>query len=115
MALPVDIQVLKALVGEDPTVLRDVLQDFKRSKVRIETELRAACAAGQPSIARAAAHKLKSSARAVGALTLGDLCEALERAGAAGDSAALAKRLPLFDAQSAAVDESISQLLTSEP
>ena len=115
MALPVDIQVLKALVGEDPTVLRDVLQDFKRSKVRIETELRAACAAGQPSIARAAAHKLKSSARAVGALMLGDLCEALERAGAAGDSAALAKRLPLFDAQSAAVDESISQLLTSEP
>ena len=112
-AQAVDISVLRALVGEDATVLRDVLQDFKASKARIAAELRAACAAGQPLMARAAAHKLKSSARAVGALVLGELCETLERAGTEGDSEGLVARLPLFEEQIAAVDASISQLLTS--
>jgi HPt (histidine-containing phosphotransfer) domain-containing protein len=111
---PVDISVLKALVGEDPAVLHDVLQDFIGTTARIAAELRAACAAGQGSAARAAAHKLKSSARAVGALALGELCETLEKAGATGDAAQLAKRLPLFEAQIAAVNESIVQMLACE-
>jgi HPt (histidine-containing phosphotransfer) domain-containing protein len=74
-----------------------------------------ACAAGRVAAARAAGHRLKSAARAVGALEFGELCEALENAGAAGDVAALAERLPLFDAQIAAVNVSISQMLASEP
>jgi len=113
-ALSVDIRVLKALVGEDPAVLHDVLQDFMTSKTRIAADLRAASAAGLPMVARAAAHKLKSSARAVGALVLGEMCEALERAGAEGDIEGLAERLPLFDEQIAAVDASIAQLLARE-
>jgi PAS domain S-box-containing protein len=112
---PVVIGVLKALVGEDPAVLRDVLQDFMASTARIAAELRVACAAGRVAAARAAGHRLKSAARAVGALEFGELCEALENAGAAGDVAALAERLPLFDAQIAAVNVSISQMLASEP
>jgi PAS domain S-box-containing protein len=111
---PVDISVLKALVGEDPAVLHDVLQDFITSAARIAANLHAACAAGESEAARTAAHKLKSSARAVGALALGELCEALENAGAAGNAAALAERLPLFDSQIAAVTVSISRMLASE-
>ena len=114
LAAPVDLSVLKSLVGEDLNVLRDVLEDFKRSKARIAADLRLACAAGEPAMVRSAAHKLKSSARAVGALALGELCEALEGLGAAGDGAALAERLPLFDEQIAAVDIAISQLLAVE-
>jgi two-component system sensor histidine kinase/response regulator len=112
--LSVDINVLKALVGDDAAVLHDVLEDFRSSIPRVVADLRAACAAGQVIAACAAAHKLKSSARAVGALALGELCSAMERAGEADDSAALAKRLPLFDAEIAAVDFAMSQLLASE-
>jgi two-component system sensor histidine kinase/response regulator len=114
-AQAVDIGVLRALVGDDATVLHDVLQDFQTNKARIAAELRAACAAGQPLMACAAAHKLKSSARAVGALVLGELCDAMERAGEEGDSEGLAARLPLFEKQIVAVDASISRLLTCEP
>lgn len=111
---PVDISVLKALVGDDPAVLRDVLKDFMTSTARIAGELRAACAAGQCTVARAASHRLKSAARAVGALGLGELCEAMENAGAAGDPKALADGLPLFEAQIIAVNLSISQMHASE-
>lgn len=114
VAPPVDISVLKALVGEDPAVLHDVLQDFIKSAAPIAANLHAACAAGEGEAARTAAHKLKSSARAIGALALGELCEALENAGAAGNTAALAERLPLFDSQIAAVTVWISLMLASE-
>jgi HPt (histidine-containing phosphotransfer) domain-containing protein len=36
-------------------------------------------------------HKLKSAARSVGAMQLGETCEALEQAGRAGDQAECAK------------------------
>jgi HPt (histidine-containing phosphotransfer) domain-containing protein len=68
----------------------------------------------QPTAARAAAHKLKSSARAIGALELGELCEAMEHAEAEGSNDGLAERLPLFEQQIAAVDASIARFLTRE-
>jgi len=107
----VDISVLRNLVGDDPGVLREVLRDFRASAARTARELRAACAAGHAMLAGAAAHKLKSSARAVGALALGALCADIERAGNAGDHIALAERRPAFDAEMDAVDASISRLL----
>ena len=42
------------------------------------------------------AYKLKSSARSVGALALGELCAGMEQAGKAGDTEALAALLPKF-------------------
>ena len=51
------------------------------------------------------AHTLKSSARSVGALSLGELCEQLETAGLAGDTStcqALAARLDGISASSRA-------------
>jgi CheY-like chemotaxis protein/HPt (histidine-containing phosphotransfer) domain-containing protein len=110
-ALSVDISVLRNLVGDDPVVLREVLRDFRASAERTAGDLRAACAAGHAMVAGAAAHKLKSSARAVGALALGALCADIERAGNAGDHMALAERRPAFDAEIDAVDASISRLL----
>ncbi|WP_240754743.1 Hpt domain-containing protein [Parasulfuritortus cantonensis] len=44
------------------------------------------------------AHGLKSNARAVGAMRLGDLCEKLEQAGKAGDTEVLRAELGAFDA-----------------
>ena len=62
-----------------------------------------ACAAGDIAGAVAQAHKLKSSARTVGALALGDLCERIEAAGKAGDDEALGRLLPAFERESAMV------------
>jgi CheY-like chemotaxis protein/HPt (histidine-containing phosphotransfer) domain-containing protein len=110
---PVDVSVLKRLVGDDAAVVREVLQDFRVSAAKINADLRAACASRQPQAAGAAAHKLKSSARSVGALALGELCATLERAGKSGDAAALYEQLPAFETEMSAVDAAIARFLAN--
>jgi PAS domain S-box-containing protein len=104
-APPVDVTALKALVGDDPGLVREFLQDFRASAARIALDLRAACAARQSRAAADAAHKLKSSARAVGAVALSDLCAAMEEKGRADDRDALTALLPRFDAEMTRVDD----------
>ena len=101
----VDVNVLKALVGDDEAMIREFLHDFRLSAAKIAVELRTACAAGQATDAGALAHKLKSSARSVGALALGELCAAMEKAGKGGDTEALAELLPRFEMELASVEE----------
>ena len=107
---PVETGVLKELVGDDPAVINDFLRDFRASSARIAADLRAACQAGEAATAGAAAHKLKSSARSVGALVLGDLCAEMEQAGKAGDIQALKALLPRFESELSAVDKYIDSL-----
>jgi len=94
---PVDVNALKALVGDDEATIREFLHDFRISAAKIAVELRTACAAGQATAAGALAHKLKSSARSVGALALGELCAGMEKAGKAGDTETLEALLPRFE------------------
>ncbi|HEU0234330.1 MAG TPA: PAS domain S-box protein [Gallionella sp.] len=96
-SVPVDVNVLKALIGDDEAMVGEFLHDFRLSAARIAVELRTACAAGQAAAAGAQAHKLKSSARSVGALALGELCAQMEQAGKAGDTETLAALLPRFE------------------
>jgi len=102
--IPVDVNVLKALVGDDEAMIREFLHDFRLSASKIAVELRTACAAGQTAAAGAHAHKLKSSSRSVGALALGELCAEMELAGKAGDTEALAALLPRFEQELAGVE-----------
>jgi two-component system sensor histidine kinase/response regulator len=113
-ALPADINVLKALIGGDETSMRKLLLDFMASTDRVAAEMRAACATGQPAAARAAAHKLKSSARAIGALTLSELCVGMERAGGAGDMEMLATTLPLFEHEISLVNSYLRSILDGD-
>ncbi|GAB4173858.1 MAG: hypothetical protein Fur0039_15510 [Rhodocyclaceae bacterium] len=101
---PVDVGVLAALVGEDAGVIAELLGDFRSSAAAIAADLDAALDAGRFSEAGAAAHKLKSSARSVGALALGEICEGIEQAGKAGEPGALAGLRPHFERELAAVD-----------
>ncbi|MFZ1810051.1 MAG: ATP-binding protein [Candidatus Nitrotoga sp.] len=109
-AEPVDVSVLKGLVGNDSAIISEFLRDFRSSSVKIAAELRAAYQAGQTAAVSAAAHKLKSSARSVGALALGELCAEMEQAGKVGDTEALAVLLPRFEAEMAVVDEYLGSL-----
>jgi CheY-like chemotaxis protein/HPt (histidine-containing phosphotransfer) domain-containing protein len=103
--VPVDVNVLKALVGDDQDIVREFIQDFRNSTAKITLELRAAAAAKQVMAVVAAAHKLKSAARAVGACALGELCEAIEEKGRAGDSDAFTVLLPRFDTERVFVED----------
>jgi len=108
-SVSVDVNVLKALVGDDEAMIREFLHDFRLSAAKIAAELRAACAAGETATAGAHAHKLKSSSRSVGALALGELCAAMEKAGKGGDTAALAELLPQFEQELARVESFLDE------
>ncbi len=101
--VPVEPSVLAALVGDDPGAQRKILEMFRSSLPVIAGDLRDACNAGDMALASAAAHTLKSSARSIGALRLGDLCGEIEKAGRLGDVAKLTELLPSFEAESTAV------------
>ncbi len=112
--VPVDVSVLVALVGDDPATIHEFLLDFRASAATIGAELSAACATGQAARAGALAHKLKSSARSVGALALGELCAEMESAGNDGQIAALSRVWPRFEAEMAAVDAALADLTAHE-
>jgi len=96
--------VLEALVGGTPAVLQGFLTHFQTSAARTAAALGEACRGGQSARAAALAHQLKSSARAVGALALGELCAELERTGQAGTPEALPGVWSRFEPEMAAVD-----------
>jgi HPt (histidine-containing phosphotransfer) domain-containing protein len=103
-AAPVDVGVLEDLVGNDPAVILDLLQGFRDNVGRSAELLKAACSVGDMTTTIEQAHRLKSSARTVGALVLGALCEEIETAGKAGASDTLAQLLPAFERESDAVN-----------
>jgi HPt (histidine-containing phosphotransfer) domain-containing protein len=97
ISLTVDVDVLRSLIGDDEALIGEFLHDFRVSAAKIGGQLRTASAAGQATVAGSLAHKLKSSARSVGALALGELCAEIEQAGKATDADAVALLLPIFE------------------
>ena len=87
------------MVGDDRAFISEFLVDFRvisqRTCVDIETYINAE----RNDQAGAAAHKLKSSARSVGALKLSELCELIECAATAQDHSSLIALLPRFKAE----------------
>jgi len=106
----VNVGVLENLVGSDPAVISEFLGGFRISATRIARELKTACIDQQTGQAANQAHKLMSSARAVGALALGELCAEMEAAGKAGHIEALAVLLPRFERELQAVNEFLDSL-----
>jgi len=106
---PVDVNVLKALVGADPQIVNDFLQAFAVSAARSAAALCEACGERRPQAVAAIAHNLKSSARSVGASKLGAFCSAIEVAGTAGDLALLTELLPAFEREIAVVDDYLAR------
>jgi two-component system, sensor histidine kinase and response regulator len=100
---PADLGVLAALVGNDPTVITEVLHAFCLTAARSSAELSEGIRTGAWRVAADAAHKLKSAARSIGAVRLGDLCAQVEQGAEAGRSGELKALLPLFEAESIAV------------
>jgi CheY-like chemotaxis protein len=72
-----DTDVLRRLVGDDPEVLNEFMEDFRTALGTLTAELREAFRTSDLSQVGAVAHKLKSAAKSVGALPLANLCERL--------------------------------------
>jgi CheY-like chemotaxis protein/HPt (histidine-containing phosphotransfer) domain-containing protein len=82
----IDTGVLRELVGDDDSVVMELLRDFEVSSNRLGRDIEAAVAARSPERVRQLAHQLKSAARSVGALALGDCCAALEQSARSDDA-----------------------------
>ena len=92
-----DAKVLTSMVGDNPAMHRRLLEKFLLSTTEQVARIVAAAATEDTATAGNVAHALKSAARTVGALQLGELCAALETAGKAGDAtrcSTLIKELP---------------------
>ncbi|MEO8767493.1 MAG: ATP-binding protein [Nitrosospira sp.] len=108
--VPVDIRILEQLVGNDPAVINECLRSFQASAATTAAELNAAYHAGKATQIEAAAHKLKSSARSVGALALGEMCAGMEEACATNRTEELAAFFHPFKEEMAALDEYLGSL-----
>jgi len=82
---PVDPSALQSMFGDDPDTFREILGDFVEPARSNVAEIEAALAEHSAENVGKAAHKLKSSSRAVGAMELADICAGLEKGGKADD------------------------------
>jgi two-component system, sensor histidine kinase and response regulator len=102
---PVQVSALEALVGTNPQLIQEFLDEFAVNAAGLAVQLSDACKDLQSHAAAGIAHKLKSSSRSVGALRLGDICAAIEAAGDAADLAVLRELLPGFQTEMALVED----------
>ena len=92
----VDLSVLERFVGDDPQVISEFVREFRENLIVIARELSADRSLLNPENVGVHAHRLKSSARTMGAIGLGDLCEQVEAAVNTGGAETLAHVLPRF-------------------
>ena len=104
-----DVSVLARLIGEDRALIDEFLQDFLVSAGTAAGGIRSAKAASAWRQVGAIAHQLKSSARSVGAMALGEICASLEQAGKSGHGDFVAARLPAFEQALARVVDAVEQ------
>jgi HPt (histidine-containing phosphotransfer) domain-containing protein len=82
---PLDLSVLESMFGDDADLRAAILEEFANSATPYMEELDAAVASQSLEGVKSLAHKLKSSSRTVGAVALGNLCEALEKSAPMGN------------------------------
>jgi HPt (histidine-containing phosphotransfer) domain-containing protein len=112
---PVDLTVLPELTGCEIEMLGEFLQDFQAIATEAAGELRQALAAGQAASLCHTAHKLKSSARYIGALALGECSQALEHCAEAGDLPGCGPQVQRWLDEWARVDAFLTRHLADHP
>jgi CheY-like chemotaxis protein len=101
---------LGELVGDNPGTHKRLLAKFLLNACQQVGSIEAAAQDGDVSKAADVAHTLKSAARSVGALALGELCQQIETSGRAGDAARCAALVaalePAFTQAQACIERS---------
>ncbi len=103
----IDLSVLTDLVGSDEDTLQELLKDYLHTAKDVACELHETAVPEDASRIKQLAHKLKSSSRAVGALSLGDTCAELENACSVSDYVVVIDKLAEFKSRFVAVEAQI--------
>jgi len=90
----IDERAIKDTFGDDEATFRAILNNFVDPSEAIVLEIVDAWKSRQAEEVKGAAHKLKSSTRAVGAYALADICVALEAAGKSADWVTIDRLVP---------------------
>ncbi|MBT3360061.1 MAG: transporter substrate-binding domain-containing protein, partial [Rhodospirillales bacterium] len=106
----IDAVALKDVFGDDDETFKEILMDFISPTRGIVQEIKDAYDGHNSTEIGAAAHKLKSSSRSVGAHALADLCQKLEAAGKADDWDGVEALYPDLDGLVQSVEEYIGAL-----
>ncbi|MHB1205462.1 MAG: response regulator, partial [Rhodospirillaceae bacterium] len=106
----IDERAIKDTFGDDPATFKEIMQSFVGPSQTIIEEILAAQGQRTAAGVKDAAHKLKSSARSVGANVLADVCVALETAGKATDWTTIDALAPKAQDEFREVEEFISKL-----
>lgn len=93
----IDLSILAGVIGEDPAKLDKFAHKFVDSTRVALAELYECLAGEDVARIRELGHRLKSAARIVGALGMGDLCERLEKLPPQEPEAELARARELVD------------------
>lgn len=109
----INLQILANLIGDDPTILNEFLRDFLTSATQLAQKINAAYAQQNWLQLSTHAHTLKSSARTVGALTLGDICNTIEHHAKQQKGDSLAQAFELFTPEFEAVVAFLTQHLAA--
>lgn len=94
-----DTEPLRRIIGDDPVREAGFVRAFVSQAQAGGEELAAAILVGDATALTHLGHRLKSTARGVGAMALGEVSEAVEQAGRSGDLAEAAVLLPRFEQQ----------------
>ena len=110
----IDPEILLRVVGNDPDMAREVVQDFVPAAQSGIAEIRVAIAAAAAGKVALACHKLKGSASLVGAHQLTALCTQLETAGEANDWLAIHRLTPQLEGHMRDIETSAEAFLRSQ-
>ena len=107
------LSVLADMLGNDEQIMREVLQKFLGNSAYLVEQMRQAVSAEDRNQVRFLAHRMKSGARMIGALDLGDICENLELAESVPTFTQLTPYLSDYFSEAEQVREWIELLLAS--
>ena len=106
----IDPQPLTNMFGDNPELFKEILNDFIVPTWNIINEMKTGWENHSAEEIEMSAHKLKSSAKSVGATELGDICSILETAGKEQDWACIDPLIPKLDQVMNDVEQYIKKL-----
>ncbi|WP_237132791.1 ATP-binding protein [Pseudohongiella sp. O18] len=105
-----DTSILREMFGDDEETIHEILLAFLEPSRAIVEEIKQGVQAHSTELVAQAAHKLKSSARSIGAVELADLCVQFESAGKSGDLAPVVNKLDRLEMLMSQIYDDITKL-----
>ncbi len=110
-----DLTVLHQAIGDKPETHQQLLSAFLVSLPEIANDIEDAFAWHNHTKLADAAHNLKSSSRSMGALELGEICQALELAGRDKDWPSIQETMPFFLVHIGQIETAIENVINGKP